>query len=190
MPSFESVSHNLCENFAVHARTTVTFGCDQTTVYGGDVVVFPGTSFTGTLDLKDGGIVTDSENFAAFVLDAHVAAMQEVSTPMEIEIGGLTFTPGTYRSDSAINFAYGTVITLDGLNNTNPDFLFIASSTLVIAANTSFILINGVKAENVYWALGTAATLGANSALEGFILAGTATTSSGIIYLQGCITVL
>ena len=41
---------------------------------------------------------------------------------MEIEIGGITFTPGTYRSDSAINFAYGTVVTLDDLNEPLPVF--------------------------------------------------------------------
>jgi hypothetical protein len=120
------------------------------------------------------------------VLDAHAAAMQELSTPTETEIGGLTFTPGTYRSGSAINLAYGTVVTLDGLNNPNPDFLFIADSTLVTAADTSFILINGAKAENVYWALGTAATLGANSVLEGSILAGTAITFGTKSELHGC----
>ena len=50
---------------------------------------------------------------------------------MEIEIGGLIFTPGTYRSDSAINFAHGTVVTLDGGGELNPEFLFITGSTLV-----------------------------------------------------------
>jgi hypothetical protein len=128
----------------------------------------------------------NSAGFASAVLDAHAAAMQELSTPMEIEIGGLTFTPGTYRSGSAINFAHGTVVTLEGLHNPNPDFLFIADSTLVTAADTSFILINGAKAENVYWALGTAATLGANSVLEGSILAGTAITFGTKSELHGC----
>jgi hypothetical protein len=105
---------------------------------------------------------------------------------MEIEIGGLTFTPGTYRSDSAINFAHGTVVTLDGLNETNPEFRFIAGSTLVTAADTSFILINGAKAEKVLWALGSAATLGARSVVEGSILAGTAITFGTKSILHGC----
>jgi hypothetical protein len=105
---------------------------------------------------------------------------------MDIEIGGLTFTPGTHRSDSAINFAYGTVVTLDGRNETNPVFLFIAGSTLVTAADTYFILKNGAKAENVRWALGTAATLGANSVIEGSILAGTSITFGTKSKLYGC----
>jgi hypothetical protein len=105
---------------------------------------------------------------------------------MDIEIGGLTFIPGTYRSDSAINFAHGTVVTLDGNNKLNPKYLFIAGSTLVTAADTSFNLINGAKAENVVWALGTAATLGARSVVEGSILAGTAITFGTKLEVHGC----
>jgi hypothetical protein len=128
----------------------------------------------------------DSADFAASVLAAHADAMEEPSVPMDIEIGGKTFTPGTYRSDSAINFAYGTVVTLDGMNDPNPVFLFQAGSTLVTAADTHFILKNGAKAENVFWALGTAATLGANSIVEGSILAGTAITFGTQSELHGC----
>jgi hypothetical protein len=105
---------------------------------------------------------------------------------MESEIGGLTFTPGSYRSGSAINFAYGTVVTLDGLGETDPVFLLQAGSTLFTAANTHFILKNGAKAENVLWALGTAATLAANSVLEGSIMAGTAITFGTQSKLHGC----
>jgi hypothetical protein len=131
-------------------------------------------------------VVSDSSDFAASVTAAHTAAMGADGQHMEIEIGGVTFTPGTYRSDSAINFAYGTVVTLDGQNEENPVFLFQANSTLVTAANTHFFLTKGAKAENVHWALGTAATLGANSVLEGSILAGTAITVGTNAELHGC----
>jgi hypothetical protein len=193
-PSFESVSHDVCGNFAVHARTTVTFDGTMSTIHGGDVGVSPGTSITGsyTFDVVAGdesGVALDSSVFATLVTDAHAAAMEVRADgkAMEIEIGGVTFTPGTYRSDSAINFAYGTVVTLDGLNEENPVFLFQAGSTLVTAANTYFDLINGTKAENVHWALGTAATLGANSVLEGSILAGTAITVGENAEVHGCV---
>jgi hypothetical protein len=68
----------------------------------------------------------------------------------------------------------------------NPEFLFIAGSTLITAADTYFILTRGAKAENVLWALGTAATLGANSTLDGSILAGTAVTFGSQSELHGC----
>jgi hypothetical protein len=63
------------------------------------------------------------------------------TSAMDTDIGGKTFTPGTYRSGGGINFACE--------NKTSPDFLFIAGSTLVIAADTYFILKNAAKAENV-----------------------------------------
>jgi hypothetical protein len=161
-------------------------------IHGGDVGVSPGTSITGSYNFQSeegrntGQVMLDSSVFADSVLTAHAEAMAIPGTAMAIEIGGSTFTPGTYRSGSAINFAYGTVVTLDGLNDPNPTFLFQAGSTLVTAANTHFILKNGAKAENIYWSLGTAATLGANSVLEGSILAGTAITFGTQSILHGC----
>jgi hypothetical protein len=150
------------------------------------VGVSPGTSITGAFEFDGGKIESDSSDFAALVLAAHTEAMTDDAVPMAIEIGGLTFKPGTHRSGSAINFAHGTVVTLDGDNETNPVFRFIAKSTLVTAADTRFDLINGAKAENVLWTLGTAATLGARSVVEGSILAGTAITFGTQSELHGC----
>jgi hypothetical protein len=160
----------------------------MSTIHGGDVGVFPGTNITGSYAFEDGQVVLDSNIFAALVTTAHAAAMEVRvdGIAMAVEIGGLTFTPGTYRFGSKINFAYGTVVTLDGNNKANPVFLFQALSTLVTAADTYLILRNGAKAENVYWALSTAATLGANSVVEGSILAGTAITFGTKSELHGC----
>jgi hypothetical protein len=200
-PTFESISHDLCKIFAVHARTTVTFDGVKSTIHNGDVSVYPGTSITGDFKFNNEGnatgafqfeigeVVKNSESFASLVLVAHGVAMAAHGNDeknMDIEIGGLTFIPGTYRSDSAINFAHGTVVTLDGGNEPNPEFIFIAGSTLVTAADTYFNLINGAKAENVLWALGTAATLGARSVVEGSIMAGTAITFGTNSELHGC----
>ena len=187
-PSFESISHEVCENYAVHARTAITFDGTMSTIHDGDVSVSPGTAITGSYSFDGGGVVDDSSAFAASVLIAHAdaIAVHGAEQTMAIEIGGLTFTPGTYRSGSAINFALNTVVTLDGDNQPNPEFLFIAGSTLVTAADTYFNLINGAKAENVLWALGTAATLGARSHVVGSIMAGTAITFGTNSELHGC----
>jgi len=150
------------------------------------VGVGPGTSITGAYMFDVGGIRGEPAEFAESVVAAHEQAMEEAATLMEIEMGDLTFLPGTYRSGSAINFAFGTVVTLDGNHEAHPVFLFQAVSTLVTAADTYFILKNGAKAENVLWALGTAATLGANSTVEGSILAGTAITFGTKSVLHGC----
>ena len=151
--------------------------------------VSPGTSITGNPLIDDGKVVIDSADFAASVLVAHNNAMQEVPSvggDIAIEIGGKTFGPGTYRSSSAINFAFGTVVTLDGGGLPNPKFTFQAVSTLVTAADTHFILENGAKAENVLWVLGTAATLGARSVVQGSVLAGTAITMGTNSEIIGC----
>jgi hypothetical protein len=188
-PDPESLSQRVCKNFAVHARTAVTFAGVITTIQGGDVGVSPGTSITGAYQTNDGvvGVVwgTNSDGFAGSVTAAHndaIAPHNDEGPLMAIEIGGQTFTPGTHRSGSAINIAYNTEVTLNGTG----EYLFIAGTTLVTAAKTKIILTNGAKAKNVLWALGTAATLGANSVLEGSILAGTAITFGTHSKLNGC----
>jgi hypothetical protein len=142
----------------------------------------------GSYTLTTGNVDLASNAFAGTVTAYHTAAMVVGvgEEAMAIEIGGQPFKPGTHRSGSAINFAYGTFVTLDGEYDPNPEFIFIAGSTLVTAANTYFVLINGAKAENVLWVLGSAATLGANSVLEGSILAGTAVTFGTQSELHGC----
>jgi hypothetical protein len=181
----------LCQNFAVHAGTTVTFDGLVSTVINGDVGVSPGTSITSVVSpiFVNGGALTFGDiDFDASVLAAHTAAMlvRTDGQSMAIEMGGLTFTPGTYRSTSAINFAHGTVVTLDGLDQANPVFLFQADTTLVTAADTTFILKNGAREESILWALGSAATLGANSVVPGSILAGTSITFGHLSTLNGC----
>jgi hypothetical protein len=185
----------VCENdgqtYAVHARTTITFASDTPSeITNGDIGVSPGTSITEVVPVifENGEKASGNSAFAAHAVSAHASAIEvkPLGRTLAIEIGGKTFIPGIYRSGSAINFAYGTTVTLDGLNQANPVWLFQAGSTLVTAANTSFILKNGAKAENVLWALGTAATLGADSVLEGSILAGTAITFGTNAQLNGC----
>jgi hypothetical protein len=96
-----------------------------------------------------------STAFADDVSDAHSEAMatNPNSTTADTEIGGQTFGTGTHHFESTVNIASGTV-TLDGKGDSNAQFLFIAGSTLVTGADTSVILINEAKAENVLWVLG------------------------------------
>jgi hypothetical protein len=185
--ALSSPSACVCKNFAVHARTTITFDGVTTTVQSGDVGVSPGTAITGTPQLESGAIVADSADFAASIIEARTAALGKVSREsMPLEIGGLTFTPGIYSSTSTISIAAGGKVTLDGNNELHPKFLFQAGTTLITGANTEFVLKNGATAENIVWALGTAATLGANSVLEGSILAGTAITFGAHAEVRGC----
>jgi hypothetical protein len=188
----ESTSHGVCtyedHKYAVHAQDKVTFAGVVTSVDGGDVGVSPGTSITMVENLvhKEGGITTggESNDFAAYVRNAHEDAIHRSPTKTyeNAEIGGLTFTPGVHRFEIAINIAFGSTVTLDG----EGEYVFQAGETLKTAADTFFILKNGAKADNVLWVLGTSATLGARSVIEGSILAGDDITFGAQAELRGC----
>jgi hypothetical protein len=185
----QDCSNTVCKNFAVHAGTTVTI-VGGTSILAGDVGVSPGDSITGAelLIFGGGGIapIETSAAFAAGVNAAHAAAMANPGTAI-VEMSGQTYTPGTYTGAAAISISGdGTSVTLDAEGDDTAVFLFQAGTTLTTAANTYFNLVNGAKAENILWVLGTAATLGANSVLEGSILAGTAITFGTQSKLNGC----
>ena len=185
LPSYESLRHANCKNYAVHAGSAITFAAN--TIQSGDVGYV--TALVGAYDLQDGELMNmeDSNLFTASVIAAHTAAMAPRAGTKLLAgaITGLTFTPGTYRLDAAVNSAAGSVITLDGLNEENPMFLF-QSITLGTGANSKFIMKNGARAENVLWVVATTATLGADSILEGSILAGSAITMGANTILRGC----
>jgi hypothetical protein len=87
-------------------------------------------------------------------------------------LGGTTKTGGVYCSASGIGVT-GT-LTLDGGGNPNATFVFQAGSSLITAGN--IVLINGAQAKNVYWQVGSSATLGTASQWQGNILALTSIT--------------
>ena len=175
-----------CANFAVEAGTAITFDGTVTTIATGNIGVSPGTSIGGNNVLGKGSIQSQSTLSIACAKDldiAYLAATEAVPTiylklaPSLIvptaDLSGLILTPGVYNSVGSIIISAATV-TLDGLGDPAAQFVFQAATNLVTATVTSFILVNGAKAENVYWAIGTQATLGHSSSFVGTILAGTA----------------
>ncbi len=82
-------------------------------------------------------------------------------------LGGKTFTRGVY-SGGALDLAANTTVTLDG--SASDLFIFKASTTLQINTNTTIALINGAQWSNVYWSVGTSATILNGSIFNGNIL--------------------
>jgi hypothetical protein len=110
-------------------------------------------------------------------------------------MAGATFTPGVY-STSAAALSSGTV-TLDARGDANAVFVFQIGTTLTTAAATQVVLANGAQANNVYWQVGTSATLGSSSTFNGTILAdvsislGTGATVQGrTLARSGAVTML
>ena len=138
-----------------------------------DTAITTAYTLVGGSKVDDAGDFTDSVHstwHAAMTIRADATVITDVHN-----MGGQTFTPGTYRSDT-INVVASTTVILDGQDDPNSVFLFQAVSTMLTGANCEISLINGAKAENVLWALGTALTTGANNIFKGSILAGSAIT--------------
>jgi len=85
-------------------------------------------------------------------------------------LGGLTLAPGLYKSTSGLEISSGD-LTLDAQGNASAVFIFQMASTLNVAAGLHVILAGGAKASNVFWQVGTSATLDTNSTFIGTIMA-------------------
>jgi hypothetical protein len=98
--------------------------------------------------------------------------------------GNATLAPGVYMSATNSSIGVTGVLTLDGQGDANARFIFqMPSSTLTTAAggstlapNSRITLINGAKAANVFWQVGSSATIGTFSQFQGNVLADTSIT--------------
>lgn len=165
-------------NFAVLAASTIT-NTGPTTIIG-SVGLSPGTSITGmpggqptggTIHVADGvAAQAQLDLTAAYIALSGTACTTDMSG---VDLGGLTLVAGVYCYTSSAQLT-GT-LTLNGQGNPNSVFIFKIASTLTTASSASVIVTNGAQACNVYWLIGSSATLGVNvgtsSHITGNILA-------------------
>jgi hypothetical protein len=90
-------------------------------------------------------------------------------TTVSGDIGGLTLTPGLYMSTSSLGIT--GVLTLNGQGDANSVFIFQIGSSLTTATGSQVKLIGGAQAANIFWQVGSSATLGTYSIFNGTILA-------------------
>jgi uncharacterized repeat protein (TIGR01451 family) len=166
-------------NFAVLAGSAITN--TGATVINGNLGMSPGTSVTGfppgtvtgTEDVANPVAVQAKDDLTTAYNDA---AAESVDATIPTELGGTIEAPGVYNS-AAGTFSITTgTLTLDAEGDPNAIFIFQAASTLDTAAASNVSLIDGAQASNVFWVVGTAVTIGANSSFQGNILAHTSIT--------------
>jgi hypothetical protein len=176
-------------HFAVLSGSTVTN--DGHTIVNGDLGVSPGTAVTGFFTVDSG---PGTVNGAIHAGDATAATAQlnlttayndaqGRSTPTAVpeDIGGQTLVPGLYKFDAAASIS--SDVTLSG----GPDdvWIFQVGSTLTTADTSKVILTGGAQASNVFWQVGSSATLGTGSSFNGTIMAQTAITLNTGTVLNG-----
>ena len=121
---------------------------------------------------------------AAFI-SLSPAAIPGGTDPGAGQLGGLTLAPGVYQAASGSFMITGSDLTLDGQGNANAVWIFQTASTLTVggpAAPRSIILSNGAQAKNVFWRVGTSATINGagGGTMVGTILASSAVSFSTV----------
>jgi Ice-binding-like len=162
------------QTFAVLGASTVTN--TGLTIVTGDLGVSPGTAVTGfPPGTVTGGTIHAGDATAATAqANAHTAYAALVAEPCGTNLtgkilgtspGAVTLSPGVYCFNSSAQLT-GT-LTLNGIGV----YVFQMGSTLTTASNSSVVLANGATGGNVFWQVGSSATLGTNTVFAGSILA-------------------
>ncbi len=208
----DSDGNALASNYVWHFTTAAAATVQLSVVLAStsDYVVLAGaaitntgaTNITGDLGLSPGSSVTgfppgiivgtkhvDDPASLLAKLDLTVAynnAAGRTLGPVSVagNIGGMTLPPGLYKSTSGLAVSSGD-LTLDAKGNANAVWIFQMASTLTTTAGRKVILSGGAKAANVYWQVGTSATLGTTSVFKGTIMADQSITLNTGASLEG-----
>jgi len=174
-------------SFAVLGGSTVT--STGLSVLTGDLGVSPGTAITGfgpgvvigTIHAGD-AVAAQAQSDLTTAYNALAGLACETNLTGQ-DLGGKTLTPGVYCFSSSAQLT-GTLV-LDARGDANAVFIFQIASTLTTATNSSVVMINGGRVCNVFWQVGSSATLGTGTAFVGSILAYASITLTTGVSLSG-----
>jgi Ice-binding-like/Bacterial Ig-like domain len=174
--------------YAILAATTVT--APGAIVVNGDLGLFPGTSVTGFPPATVNGTI-NINNPAAMAAQADLLTAYNnlaglpAGTTKTGNVGGTTITPGIYTAPATSLAVSSGNLTLDAQGDTNAVWIFQIGSTLDVTPGLQVILANGAQASNIFWQVGSSATIDTTAVMQGNILAFTSITVNGGATLNG-----
>jgi hypothetical protein len=160
---------------AILAGASVT--STNATVITGDLGLSPGTSvggfppgiINGTIRINDVIANQAKLDLTAAYNDAAGRTATDIVT-LSGNIGGLTLTPGLYKSTSTLAISSGD-LTFDAKGDANAVFIIQIASTLTTTSGRKVFLAGGALASNIFWQVGTSATFGTTSVFKGTVMA-------------------
>lgn len=169
-------------SFAIISGATLT-NTGPTTIVG-NIALSPGTSYTGSASVTQTGEVFVADAVAARQQDRlttlyNLLAGRSTSSGGNLtgqNLGSRTLTPGIYNFDTSAFIAAGETLTLDAGGDPNAVFIFNIGSTLTAEAGAGVVLINDAQGGNVFYRVGSSATLHTTSQMQGQIVALTSIT--------------
>jgi hypothetical protein len=170
-----NISLAAAANFAILAGSAVS--STGATVVTGDLGLSPGSSvggfppgiLNGTLRINDVIANQAKLDLTAAYNDAAGRTCTDIVT-LSGNIGGLTLTPGLYKSTSSLAISSGD-LTFDAKGNADAVFIIQIASTLTTTSGRKVILSGGALASNIFWQVGSSATFGTTSVFKGTVMA-------------------
>jgi hypothetical protein len=147
------------------------------TVVTGDIGLSPGTSVggfppgivNGSIHINDATATQAKADLTAAYNDAAGRTATDIVT-LSGNMGGLTLTPGLYKSTSSLAISSGD-LTFDAKGNSSAVFIIQIASTLTTTSGRQVFLTGGALASNIFWQVGSSATFGTTSVFKGTVMA-------------------
>jgi hypothetical protein len=130
----------------------------------------------------DDAVATEAKN--ALTTAYNEAASRPTNGSAGTQLAGQMFSPGVYNASESLLLSSGTV-TLNAEGNPNAVFIFQIGSTLITGSNTAVSLVGGAQACNVFWEVGSSATLGSGTHFVGTIMAAASITANTAATIHG-----